>query len=570
VSNDVKSVSVLAFEQQDGELPGHPAQVKRVGKYRIVSELGRGGAASVYLAFARGESKVNKLVVLKALHPESAGDSEAQSRFIDEARVAAQLNHANVVQTYEVGKEGDRNVIVMEYLEGHTLNQVVRRAKAKGETFPLAFHLNVLCHALEGLHYAHEFRGYDGQSLDLVHRDVSPQNIFVTYDGQVKVLDFGIAKVAGASTKTQIGTIKGKISYMSPEQMRGDPIDRRADIFSIGCMLWGIATGVKLWKDMSDVHIIRSVVRGEIPTVESANPNCDPDFARIVNKAVMFDPAGRYATALDLQAALQEYCLAHSLGSSQKELGNHVSKAFSGIRAEMKAQVEREISRILDEDSTSLNYAGALTPPALAAAQPSESRSAQLRKYGPIVLLLGCVIGGGAYWLGQQPSSAASTLPSAVAIPAPAPNTAEATNGALAIKEKATVQINFRVSPPGASISIDGRLLPPGTTSQTFPADDATHLLKVESSGLPTVIREFSLTRDDTLDVHLGQRSAPVSTPARAPSKAPPPPPAKVPPAHATAVAPAKTVNDTPAKPDCESPSYFDANGIKRFRPECL
>jgi serine/threonine-protein kinase len=577
VSNEVKSLSALAFEQQDGELLGQPAHVRRVGKYRIVSELGRGGAATVYLAFARGQSRVNKLVVLKALLPESAADAEAQSRFLDEARVAAQLNHANVVQTYEVGVEGDRNVIVMEYLEGHTLNQVVRRAKAKGETFPLALHLNVLGHALEGIHYAHEYRGYDGQPLELVHRDVSPQNIFLTYDGQVKVLDFGIAKVAGASAKTQIGTIRGKIAYMAPEQMRSDGIDRRADIFSIGCMLWAIATGTKLWKDATDVQIIRSVIRGEIPSVESANPDCDPDFARIVNKAVAFDPANRYATALELQADLHEFCIAKDLHASHKDLGNYVSKAFAGIRAEIKSQVEREISRIISDDSSNVNYAGAvsaLTPPALVPpADPRGRRSARLRKYVLAALVLGSGIGAVAYWLGQQPSATSAPL-SSVAAPVILPPKTEAMNGAPAGREKGTVQINFRVSPPGASITVDGRVLPPGTTSQTFPSDDATHVLKVESAGLPTVIREFALTRDDTLDVHLAQRSAPVNAPANAAAKPPPraapPPPAKPAPAHATTAAPAKTGNDTPAKPDCESPSYFDANGIKRFRPECL
>src|SRR5262249_35040905 len=160
-----------------------------------------------------------------------------------------------VVQTFEVGIEDDRNVIVMEYLEDHTLNQMMRRAKQQGEAFPLAMQLNVVIHALEGLHYAHEFRSYDGTPLNIVHRDVSPQNIFLTYDGQIKVLDFGIAKIVGASAKTQVGTIKGKIAYMSPEQMRAEDIDRRADIFSVGCMLWSLASGTKLWKDTSDVQI---------------------------------------------------------------------------------------------------------------------------------------------------------------------------------------------------------------------------------------------------------------------------------------------------------------------------
>jgi serine/threonine-protein kinase len=567
VTDDGKSVSALAFDPQDSDLRHQPADMQRVGKYRIVSELGRGGAASVYLAFARGQSSVNKLVVLKALHPDGAADAETHLRFLDEARIAAQLNHANVVQTYEVGMEGERTVIVMEYLEGHTLNQVIRRSKSKGEELPLGMHLHAIIHALEGIHYAHDFRSYDGSPLELVHRDVSPQNIFLTYDGQVKVLDFGIAKVVGATAKTQVGTIKGKIAYMAPEQMRGDAIDRRADVFSIGCMLWAIATGSKLWKDQTDVQIIRSVLRNEIPTVESVNPNCDPEFAVIVGKAMAPDPADRHATALELQSDLQNYCASHRLSASPKELGAYVSRVFSGIRSEMKAQVEREISRILAEDSSNVIYAAAvsaLSPPAVPVAPASASRLSSIGKYLAAAAVLGLAMAGSVYWLGDKAPPAAAPVADALAAVAPAPKVEGTTAPAPVGPDKAGVQINFRVSPPGASITVDGRPLPLGTTSQVFPSDDGVHVLKVESSGFPPVVREFSLNRDDTLEVHLAQRAAPARAVTR--STSPPPKPTSV---H---VAPSSTPkpSEAPSKPECDSPSYFDANGIKRFRAECL
>src|SRR5262245_60556486 len=231
--------------------------VLRVGRYRVLSELGRGGMSNVYLAVARGPSGVNKLVVLKALLPDLATEPYALTMFLDEARLAAQLNHPNVVQTYEVGTEGDRHVMVMEYLEGQPLSAVMKYAERSGAPLPMKLHLRIIVNALEGLHYAHELRAYDGAALELVHRDVSPQNVFVTYDGQVKVLDFGIAKAASSSTHTATGIVKGKISYMAPEQMIADNVDRRADIYSIGCMLWAAATGKKLWKDNPDLQIMR-------------------------------------------------------------------------------------------------------------------------------------------------------------------------------------------------------------------------------------------------------------------------------------------------------------------------
>ena len=166
--------------------------VRTVAKCRILAELGHGGMANVYLAVQRGQGGFNKLVVLKALRPELAIEPTL-SMFLDEARVAAQLNHANVVQTYEVGTHSDRHVIVMEYLEGQSFSQVLRQAAAQGKPLPLAHQLRIVINALEGLHYAHELKSYDGTDLHLVHRDVSPQNNFVTYTGHVKVLDFGMA-----------------------------------------------------------------------------------------------------------------------------------------------------------------------------------------------------------------------------------------------------------------------------------------------------------------------------------------------------------------------------------------
>ena len=263
--------------------------VMRVGRYRVLSELGRGGMANVYLAVAQGPGGVSKLVVLKALLPDLSAEPYALSMFLDEARLAAQLNHPNVVQTYEVGTEGDRHVIVMEYLEGQSLSAISKRADLPVDPLPAPLHLRVIINALEGLHYAHELKAYDGQSLDLVHRDVSPQNVFVTYDGQVKVLDFGIAKAATSSTHTATGIVKGKVAYMAPEQTVGDSVDRRADIYSIGCMLWRVATGKKLWRNTPDVHVMRRVINGDIPTPQSANPSCDDELNRIVMKALAPD-----------------------------------------------------------------------------------------------------------------------------------------------------------------------------------------------------------------------------------------------------------------------------------------
>lgn len=239
-----------------------------IGKYRIVAELGHGGMANVYLAEAKGPSGFCKLVVLKTLLPQFADEPEVRESFLEEARLAGRLNHANVVQTYEIGHEGDRDVIVMEYLEGQSLVNVQRRAKVAQSPLSLAMHLRIIMDALEGIHYAHEMKDYDGTHLQLVHRDISPHNVFVTFDGQTKVLDFGIAKAARSANHTAEGVIKGKISYMAPEQVEGSNIDRRADLFSVGVMLWRAATGEKLWKGLTQVTIMHRLMAGDPTPVQ--------------------------------------------------------------------------------------------------------------------------------------------------------------------------------------------------------------------------------------------------------------------------------------------------------------
>ena len=325
----------------------------RVGRYRVLSELGRGGMANVYLAVAQGPGGVNKLVVLKALLPELASEPESLTMFLDEARLGAQLNHPNVVQTYEVGTEGDRHVMVMEYLEGQSLSAIVKRGELVGKPMTLKLQLRVIMSALEGLGYAHELSAYDGTPLELVHRDISPQNVFVTYDGQVKVLDFGIAKAASSSTETATGVIKGKLAYMAPEQIVANGIDQRADLYSIGCMLWAAATGRKLWKDTPDVQIMRRVMQGDVPTPQSAHPGCDDELNHIVMKALAWQRENRYQTAHELQQDLDAYCDRYSGEAKQKDLAAYVSTLFRETRAEIKALVERRLTLAATEESVS-------------------------------------------------------------------------------------------------------------------------------------------------------------------------------------------------------------------------
>ena len=211
--------------------------------YTLVAKLGQGGMAEVYLALAPGPQGFQKLVVVKRLHMNMEDEPMLVAMFLDEARIAARLAHPNVVQTNDVGEHEGSHFIAMEYLEGQPFDRILKHAVRDGERLPMRLAARIIADALDGLHYAHEACDYDGTPLGVVHRDVSPHNLFVTYDGVVKLLDFGIAKATTQVVETRTGLVKGKFAYMAPEQARSAPADRRADVFAMGVVLWESIAG---------------------------------------------------------------------------------------------------------------------------------------------------------------------------------------------------------------------------------------------------------------------------------------------------------------------------------------
>lgn len=323
-----------------------------IGKYRFLVELGSGGMGDVFLAVAQGPKGFNKLQVIKRLRPELVDDPEFLGMFLNEARIAARLNHPNVVQTNEVSEHENEYFIAMEFLEGQSLYAITKRAvssspkNAPPQRMPLALHLHVLAEACEGLHYAHELADYDGTPLALVHRDCSPQNIFVTYDGEVKVLDFGIAKAADNATVTRTGVLKGKVPYMAPEQLDGRRIDRRTDLFAVGAMLWEAATGTRLWKGLNDIQIAHRLHHKDVPQPSSFEPNVDPQLEAIVMKALAHRPDDRYQTAAELQAVLDAYV--NKLGGvRRRDLGKYAGSLFTDTRKQLRRKIEEELRDVV-------------------------------------------------------------------------------------------------------------------------------------------------------------------------------------------------------------------------------
>ena len=240
--------------------------------YQILAKLAVGGMAEIFLARGASVAGVERYCVLKRILRERAGDAQFARMFLDEARLAAQLQHPNIASVYDIGMLGDSYFFTMEYVHGETIRSLVQRAHELRRPVPLACVLTIIAGAAAGLHHAHERKANDGRPLGIVHRDVSPSNLMVSYEGNVKVVDFGVAKAANRAVETNSGTVKGKISYLSPEQCRGTRVDRRGDLFSLGIVMWEMLTGTRLYRRTSDFENMTAIVHEPAPPPSSARP----------------------------------------------------------------------------------------------------------------------------------------------------------------------------------------------------------------------------------------------------------------------------------------------------------
>jgi serine/threonine protein kinase/ABC-type branched-subunit amino acid transport system substrate-binding protein len=310
------------------------------GKYRFIAEIGHGGMSEVFLTLTQGGlGGFQKLVVVKLLRRDLAEDEEFLRMFLQEARVAAQLNHPNVVHSHDVGESRGRYYIAMEYLEGQTYERV-RRARNARKLLPFTMQLQILIDVLSGLDYAHELADYDNTPMQIVHRDVTPSNVFITYDGQVKLMDFGIAKILDASNQTRAGVMKGKARYMAPEQITGTSLDRRADIYSVGVMLWEMLSGRQIWLGRTEQEILRRVATGEMPALPADVPAA---LQQICQKAMAHHARDRHDTAEALRVELDAYIAQTATPNRARSIGAAVTELFQDERTRIRQLVEAQI-----------------------------------------------------------------------------------------------------------------------------------------------------------------------------------------------------------------------------------
>jgi serine/threonine protein kinase len=329
----------------------------------VLKHLASGGMADVLLGRAEGIEGFERHVVLKRIKPEHAKDQRFIRMFLDEARVAANLHHQHIVQVHDIGEAAGEYFIAMEYLHGEDVRTMLSTASKARQHVPLGCAMAIVSAAAAGLHYAHERRGTDKRPLGIVHRDISPSNILVGYDGSIKVVDFGIAK-ASARQETRSSSLKGKISYMSPEQCKGAEVDRRSDVYSLGVVLYELATTTRLFKGESDYLVMDQIVNGRVTLPQVRRPELPNELSAIIMRAIAPDPERRYFTADELRVALDQFAAKASLTTSTSAIATYMRKQF-GERPEPWLELE-------GQDFDSFEEIGASPPPATESA-PSKS-----------------------------------------------------------------------------------------------------------------------------------------------------------------------------------------------------
>jgi serine/threonine protein kinase len=495
-----------------------------VGRYAIHGKIASGGMATVHIGRLVGSVGFARTVAIKRLHPHLAQDRDFVLMFIDEARIAARIRHTNVVPTLDVVAAGEELLLVMEYVPGESLSRLMHLATAAGQGAPPRIAAAVSSGVLHGLHAAHEARDEAGKPLEIVHRDVSPQNVLVGIDGVARLLDFGVATAIGRVQSTRGGALKGKMSYMAPERVRGDTADRRSDIYAASVLLWETLTGKRLFRGDDETQILAQVIKGWSEPPSAHAPSLGTAFDAVVMRGLALEPAQRFATAAEMAREL-EACVGLA---TPAEVGEWV-QAMAGDPLRERAYV---ISRM---ESQSGSMPGATTGVLAASDVPDAETSvsdvhlSQSRPSasGPISNRMRLAA------LSPPPAMRAAlkvTMPAGPALIV----AALAIAAGIVIATVLALRPHATPAAPSAPVSAQAPVPP-------VPADPA-------AASAPTV---------DIAELPPAADSAPTTThPPGPPARVSPPVPAPAPPAPKP-------------RANCDPPYVYDADGLKHYKREC-
>jgi serine/threonine-protein kinase len=485
----------------------------RIGRYELHTPLASGGMAMVYLGRMRMPTG-SRTVALKRMHPHFAADPGFAAMFHDEARLAMRLQHPNIVTTLDVVSAGGELLLVMEYVHGESLAGLARAAEAAGERIPPAVASSILCGVLAGLHAAHEARGEDGAPLEIVHRDVSPQNVVVGVDGVARLLDFGVAKAAGRMQSTVDGQVKGKFAYMAPEQLTSGMIDRRVDVFAAAVVVWETMTGARLFRGESPGAVVTAVLATDVPAPSAVAPSLPPELDAVVLRGLARQKRERYETARELAVALESAVPP----ATTRAVGEWVERLAAASLSKREALV-RDVER-----------SASTAPP------PAEVRALA----------------------GAGDVSGANEVPTRTEVPEGVPVASVASSSA---SRRRRPRWPWVVAAGVALVA-----LPVGAVSlvRSSPTTGATEAVAEPPASLAAPPSPAPSDVANAVSAAPAEPTASVATPS-APSAARAAPPRAAPPPVRAA-----RPRATAGKPDCSNPFVVDARGIRVPRPECF
>ncbi|MBK7075632.1 MAG: protein kinase [Myxococcales bacterium] len=356
-------------------MSSRPDHAVRLGRYQLLTELGRGGMAELHLGRVHGAGGFAKVVAIKRIHPHHGRDARFVEMFLNEGRIAAQLAHPNVCQVHDLGEVDGELFLVMEYLEGVSWEEAMAALPRAGDGSDLRFIVGAFAQLCEGLHYAHTLRAPDGRATPVVHRDVSPQNLFITTAGVAKVLDFGVSKVLTEDRVTRSGVVKGKLTYMPPEQLADQPLDARVDVFAAGTVLWEAITRARLFKRETDYLVWKAITEEPIPPPSAHRPELPPALDAVLARALARDRDARYASTIELARALRAATIGLGPPLDQAELGEAVRRHCATTLATRAAQVSVALTEPSgDPDPDAAATLRMPTGPGTEATKPSRPR----------------------------------------------------------------------------------------------------------------------------------------------------------------------------------------------------
>jgi serine/threonine-protein kinase len=490
-----------------------------IGRYEVIYPIARGGMASVHVGRLPGMAGFEKLVAVKVIHPHLCGEREFIEMFLDEARLAARIHHPNVVEIYEVGEDNGQYFMVGELIEGQHLRVVMRRATTRGVEVSPALSAYVAAEVARGLHTAHELTDQNGRPLNLVHRDVSLNNVLVSYSGFVKLIDFGVAWAEGRLAHTKTGTLKGKIGFMSPEQILGEQLDRRSDIFALGVVLYKLITGAHPFPGESDAERINKILEVNPVPPSEVNPRVSPELERIVLTALAKPREQRHHDAAVLADELQAYVSSTGEEVGTDALSRMMRKLFEEEITDHHEQLRAYREERPDEPYDAARAEGPDEDVTSAARPSAKQRRGKPGSHRRLLLAVGAILGIAALGVTAVLLTTPGSDPAAPARPTPVqpqesdaenapsePTPPAAASGEHPVAEPAvpaTVSVTLDISPVGSRIALDGERLPAGTDQLELRADGSPHTVEISAAGYHTERKTVVADSDQALSLRL-------------------------------------------------------------------